>query len=95
MTTFKCSVNGCVAIGIAEGMRNLSRGDTGGTLVVVCHRDAEIARKKGFRVFRLADTLALDNKREAQRRTSMQYFEVLRARKATEAARLRPAIRIT
>lgn len=95
MTTFKCSVEGCAAIGVAEGMRNLSRGDTDGELVIVCPRDATIAHKKGFRVFRLADTIARDNRRGAQRRTSMQYFEVLSARKATEEARRRPSIRIT
>lgn len=95
MTTYRCLVDSCAAIGVAEGMWNISRGDTGGKLVVVCPRDAAVARKKGFRVFRLSDTLARDNAREAQRRASMQFFEALKGRKMTERAHRAPLVRVT
>lgn len=42
---FACMVNGCSVRGIAEGMWNLSRAETGGKLVVVCPRDARVARQ--------------------------------------------------
>lgn len=80
--------------GLAETMFNISEEDApDGRRLILCRRDAETAGKAGVLVYRLSDTLRQDA-RTAQRRADMKFFEAYRGRKATEKARLRPAIRI-
>lgn len=50
----------------AGRMWNLDRKVTSGKLEVLCGRDSHEARKRGYRVFRLAETLRRDAEREAE-----------------------------
>ena len=62
----------------ADRMWNLDRKETGGKLEVLCGRDSHEARRRGLRVYRLAETLRRDAEREAERKQARdareQYF---------------------
>lgn len=75
---YTCSV-GCGFKGLAERMRNLDRKQVkGGVLVVVCPRDGRVAESKGFRTFRLSETLRWDAEREKQRIEAGALFQAMK-----------------
>lgn len=86
MEKFTCSVQPCGFSAEAQHMWNLDRKQVpGGKRVIVCGRDAAIARKHGFRAYRLSETLRLDAKYEAQRLAANAFFQAFR--KAEEVKR--------
>ncbi len=61
---FACGICGHKAA--ADRMWNLDRKVTSGKLEVLCGRDSHEARKRGYRVFRFAETLRRDAERGAE-----------------------------
>lgn len=64
---FTCAIGSCGFSAPAEKMWNLDRAATSGNLVVLCGRDAHVARKRSLKAFRLAETLRRDAERQAER----------------------------
>ena len=66
-------------------MWNLDRKDTGGKFVIVCGRDAAIARRHDIKAYRLAETLRLNAEREARCLAANAFFQAFK--KAKEVKR--------
>lgn len=73
---YACSIESCGFKAPADRMWNLDRKVTKGDLVILCGRDAHDARTRGFKAFRLSETL----RRDAERREEAAKREAFFAR---------------
>ena len=87
MEKFICSVEPCGFSGPADKMWNLDRKATGGKLVVVCGRDASLARRHGIRAYRLSETIRRDADREAKRLAASAFFQAFTKAREEKAGR--------
>lgn len=87
MEKFICSVKPCGFSAPADRMWNLDRKATAGKLVIVCGRDASLARRHGIRAYRLSETITRDAEREARKLAASAFFQAFAKAREEKAGR--------